>query len=332
MTTTLGINGFGRIGRGILRALLARGGDDLRVVAINDPAPTATLAHLLEFDSVHGRLGHRVEVEGECIEPGTGPIRMSHLERPEALNWADVDIALECTGRFTAPPDASRHLRNGSDKVLLSAPAKGEMKAIVVGVNDNTITADDVILSNASCTTNGLAPLVHRLDEAFGVVRGHMTTVHSYTGNQPLHDAPHDDLHRGRAAGLSMIPTTTGAARTMGLILPHLKGAITGTAIRVPAPNVSCIDLVVELRRPMTPQDINDEMARAALQMPSVFGLTDRPLVSIDFNHDPRSLIFATDQTSVQQGTLARVLAWYDNEWGFSNRMLDVATLMGRAR
>ena len=331
MTVRLGINGFGRIGRNILRALIESGRTDMQVVAINDLAPLETNAHLFEYDSVHGRYGRPVTLGEDTIDVGTGPIRVTAQREPDKLPWQDVDIALECTGFFRSFEDAGLHLRNGSGKVLISAPAKGEVKTVVYGVNHDQIGAGDVIISNASCTTNCLVPVAHVLHQAFGIRRGHMTTVHSYTGTQPVHDRDHKDLYRARAAALSMIPTTTGAAKTLGVVMPHLDGRITGTAIRVPTPNVSCVDLVVELERDATEAQINAAFSQAAQGMNGVLGVTDRPLVSIDFNHDPRSAIFASDQTAVQQGNLARVLAWYDNEWAFSNRMLDTAAVMASA-
>jgi len=329
MTLRLGINGFGRIGRSVLRALMERGETDIKVVAINDLAPLETLAHLYEYDSLHGRASAPVVTGNGTLDIGRGPIRVTAEPDPDHLPWQDVDIALECTGYFNSADTAARHLRNGSKRVLISSPAKGAIKTIVYGVNHGLITADDRIVSNASCTTNCLVPVAHALHEAFGILRGHMTTVHSYTGTQPVHDRAHKDLYRARAAAMSMIPTTTGAAQTMGTVLPHLDGLITGTAIRVPTPNVSCIDLVVETRIQTTKDATNAAMHAASSHMEGVLGVTDRKLVSIDFNHDPRSAIFATDQTDVQQGNLLRVLAWYDNEWGFSNRMLDTARVIG---
>ncbi len=332
MAVRLGINGFGRIGRNILRALMERAPGDLEVVAINDLSPLDTLAHLFEFDSVHGRFGRPVTVGAHTIDVGRGPMRVTSERAPDKLPWDDVDIALECTGFFREADDAALHLANGSGKVLISAPGKGDIKTIVYGVNHNLITAQDRILSNASCTTNCLVPVAHVLHESFGIIRGYMTTVHSYTGAQPVHDGAHQDLYRARAAALSMIPTTTGAAQTLGVVLPHLDGLITGTAIRVPTPNVSCCDLVVELGKAATEGDVNDAMrAAAAGPLKGVLDVTDRKLVSVDFNHDAHSAIFATDQTAVQQGTLLRVLAWYDNEWAFSNRMLDTAAVMAAA-
>ena len=331
MTIKVGINGFGRIGRNILRALIESGRDDIEVIAINDLAPIETNVHLFEFDSVHGRFGREVTWGDGMIDVGRGPIRVTSERAPENLPWADVDIAMECTGIFRAPKAAALHLQNGAKKVLLSAPAKGEMKMIVYGVNDALLRAEDTLVSNASCTTNCLAPLTHALHNAFGIIRGHMTTVHSYTGDQSIHDKAHPDLNRARAAALSMIPTTTGAAVALGLVLPELDGLITGTAIRVPTPNVSCIDMVVELGRNATAQEVNIALTAASKEMHGVMDVTSRKLVSIDLNHDPHSTIVALDQTAMQKENLLRVFAWYDNEWGFSNRMLDTAAAMMRA-
>lgn len=331
MTIKVGINGFGRIGRNILRALVESGRDDIEVVAINDLTAPATSAHLFEFDSVHGRFGRDVSFADGVMDVGAGPIRITAERDPTKLDWADVDIAMECTGFFRTAEAAGQHLQNGSRKVLLSAPAKGEMKTVVYGVNHDLITADDTVISNASCTTNCLAPLAQALDNSFGIERGYMTTVHSYTGDQPVHDTAHSDLYRARAAAMSMIPTTTGAAKALGLVLPQLDGKIGGTSIRVPTPNVSCVDLVVELNRDATVEEVNAALTEAAKGMDGVMNVTARELVSIDFNHDPHSTIVALDQTAIQQGNLLRVLAWYDNEWGFSNRMLDTARVMAHA-
>lgn len=330
MTITLGINGFGRIGRSFLRALMASGRSDMQVVAINDLAPPETLAHLFKYDSVHGRSRTPVTLGTGSLDVGLGPMRTTALADPADLPWSDVDIAVECTGHFTTPQDAMRHLDNGSGRVLLSAPAKGDARTVVFGVNEHLITASDALISNASCTTNCLVPVVQVLHAAFGVSRGMMTTVHSYTSNQPIHDAPHADPYRGRAAALSMIPTSTGAAETLGLILPDLAGKITGQAIRVPAPNVSCIDLSVEVHTPVTREGVNAAFRAAAdSTLRDIVSCTPDKLVSSDFKMDPHSAIFAEDQTRVQDGTWVRVLAWYDNEWGFSNRLLDTARLMG---
>lgn len=331
MPVNIAINGFGRIGRSVLRALVESGATDLTLVAINDPAPPETLAHLLEFDSLHGRFPAEVKLEGDTMDIGTGPIRISGARSPADLTWSDVDIALECSGQFTSVDAALQHLQNGATRVLLSAPAKGPCKTVAYGVNHDGITAEDTLISNASCTTNCLAPVAQILHARFGITRGMMTTVHSYTGNQPTHDAPHADLYRARAAGLSMIPTSTGAAETLGVILPDLQGVITGHAIRVPTPNVSCVDLTVDVARAVTVEEVNAAFLEAAAgAYRSILSVTDRKLVSRDFAHDPHSAILATDQTRVQGGTMVRVLAWYDNEWAFSNRMLDTARVIGR--
>ncbi len=332
MTTTLAINGFGRIGRNVLRALVESGRTDLRIIAINDLGPVETNAHLLEFDSVHGRFPGSVTVDGDTIDAGTGPIRVTALREPEALPWGDVDIVLECTGIFTERDAAARHLKNGARRVLVSAPAKDADRTVVYGVNHTDLTPEDIIVSNASCTTNCLAPVAKVLHEAIGITRGFMTTIHSYTGDQPTLDTMHRDLYRARAAGLNIIPTTTGAARAVGLVLPDLAGRLDGTAIRVPTPNVSAVDLTFEAARDTSAEEINAAIAEAAAgPLRGILDVTGRELVSSDFNHNPMSAIFATDQTRVMDGHLVRVLAWYDNEWGFSNRMLDVAATMARA-
>lgn len=332
MTLRLGINGFGRIGRMVVRALVERNLQGVEIVAINDLATPETMAHMLAFDSVHGRFAAPVTVAGNTLDVGRGPVRLSATQDPAKLAWDDVDIALECTGHFTRPTDAAQHLENGSGKVLISGPGKGDVKTIVYGVNHRLITPADTVISNASCTTNCLAPVAHVLHENFGIKRGHMTTVHSYTGTQPTHDRAQDDLYRARAAALSMVPTSTSAASALDKVLPHLEGVITSTSIRVPAPNVSCIDLVVETEKSATEDEVNAAMARAAAgPLNGVLQVIDRPLVSTDLNHDPHSASLALDQTAVQQGNLIRVLAWYDNEWGFANRMLDTAQVMAVA-
>ncbi|MEP2921041.1 type I glyceraldehyde-3-phosphate dehydrogenase [Sulfitobacter sp.] len=332
MTIKVGINGFGRIGRNVLRALLENGRDDIEVVAINDLTAPATQAHLFEFDSVHGRFPGKVTFADGTMDVGRGPIRLTAERDPAKLDWSDVDIAMECTGFFRSSEEAGQHLKNGSSKVLISAPAKGkDVKTVVFGVNDDILTAEDVIVSNASCTTNCLSPVAHTLHNAFGLKRAYMTTVHSYTGDQPVHDTAHSDLYRARAAAMSMIPTTTGAATAVGLVLPELAGRIAGTSIRVPTPNVSCVDLVVELDRDVTAEEVNAAFVEAAKGMNGVMDTTTLPLVSIDFNHDPHSTIVALDQTDVLEGNMVRVMAWYDNEWGFSNRMLDTAAVMANA-
>jgi len=331
MTIRLGINGFGRIGRNVLRALIETGRDDLEVVAINDLGPVESNAHLLRHDSVHGRFPGTVTVAGGAIDAGRGPIRVTAERDPAALPWGDVDIALECTGRFTARDDAARHLENGAARVLVSAPSKGADRTVVFGVNHEILTADDLVVSNASCTTNCLAPVAQVLHRTFGIRRGFMTTIHSYTGDQPTLDTLHKDLYRARAAAMSMIPTSTGAARAVGLVLPELAGRLDGVAIRVPTPNVSAVDLTFEASRALAAEEVNAAMRAAAAAGPlaGILGVTDEPLVSMDFNHDPHSSVFHTDQTKVLDGELCRVLAWYDNEWGFSNRMLDTAAAMG---
>jgi len=331
MAVKVAINGFGRIGRNILRAIIESGRTDIEVVAINDLGPVETNAHLLQYDSVHGRFPATVTHNDTSIDVGRGPIAVTALRNPAELPWADVDIVMECTGVFTDKEKAKVHLENGASRVLVSAPSKGADKTIVYGVNSDTLTADDLIVSNASCTTNCLAPVAYVLNNAFGIKRGFMTTVHSYTGDQPTLDTMHKDLYRARAAAMSMIPTSTGAAKAVGLVLPELEGKLDGVAIRPPAPNVSAVDLTFETNRDVTVEEINAAI-RAAADGPlaGVLECNDRKLVSMDFNHDPHSSIFATDQTKVMDGNMCRILAWYDNEWGFSNRMADTAVAMGK--
>lgn len=331
MTTKIAINGFGRIGRNVLRALLESGRDDLEVVAINDLAPVETNAHLLRFDSVHGRFPGTVTTTEDSIDAGRGPMRVTAIRNPEDLPWSDVDIVMECTGIFKSKEQCQAHLDNGSKRVLISAPSKDADKTVVYGVNDDTLTKDDIVVSNASCTTNCLAPVVKVLNDAIGINKGFMTTIHSYTGDQPTLDTMHSDLYRGRAAALSMIPTSTGAAKAVGLVLPELNGKLDGVAIRVPTPNVSCVDLTFESSRDTTVEEINAAI-RAAADGPlkGVLAYTDLPMVSCDFNHDPASSTFHLDQTKVLDGNMVRILTWYDNEWGFSNRMLDVAVKLGK--
>jgi glyceraldehyde 3-phosphate dehydrogenase len=331
MAVKVAINGFGRIGRNVLRAIIESGRTDIEVVAINDLGPVETNAHLLRRDSVHGRFPGTVTVSGDSIDAGRGPMKVTAIRDPKDLPWGDVDIALECTGIFTDKPKAELHLANGSKRVLVSAPAAGADKTIVYGVNHGSLTAADKVVSNASCTTNCLAPVAHVLHQAVGIERGFMTTIHSYTGDQPTLDTMHKDLYRARAAALSMIPTSTGAAKAVGLVLPELNGKLDGVAIRVPTPNVSVVDLTFVSSKPTSAQEINDAI-RAAADGPlkGVLGYTDEPLVSVDFNHDPHSSVFHMDQTKVLEGTMCRILSWYDNEWGFSNRMADTAVAMGR--
>ncbi|AML52443.1 type I glyceraldehyde-3-phosphate dehydrogenase [Falsihalocynthiibacter sp. S25ZX9] len=332
MSVKVAINGFGRIGRNVLRAIIESGRTDIEVVAINDLGPVETNAHLLRYDTVHGRFPHDVKTTGSTIDVGRGPIEVTAIRNPAELPWGHVDIVLECTGIFTARDKAAIHLENGASRVLVSAPSAGADKTIVYGVNDGVLTADDIIVSNASCTTNCLSPVAKVLNDAIGIKRGFMTTIHSYTGDQPTLDTMHSDLYRARAAACNMIPTSTGAAKAVGLVLPELNGILDGVAIRVPTPNVSVVDLTFEAKRDTTVEEINAAISAAAASGPlkGILGVTDEKLVSMDFNHDPRSSIFATDQTKVMDGNLCRILTWYDNEWGFSNRMADTAVAMGK--
>jgi len=331
MAVKVAINGFGRIGRNVLRAIIESGRTDIEVVAINDLGPVETNAHLLRYDSVHGRFPATVTTTESSIDVGRGPIAVSAIRNPAELPWAHVDIVLECTGIFSDRDKAAVHLENGASRVLVSAPSKGADKTIVFGVNHDVLTGDDVVVSNASCTTNCLSPVVKVLNDNIGIVKGFMTTIHSYTGDQPTLDTMHKDLYRARAAGLSMIPTSTGAAKAVGLVLPELNGKLDGVAIRVPTPNVSVVDLTFEAARETSVEEIN-ALIRAAADgdLAGVLGYTDDKLVSSDFNHDPHSSIFHTDQTKVMAGTMCRILTWYDNEWGFSNRMADTAVAMGK--
>jgi glyceraldehyde 3-phosphate dehydrogenase len=332
MTTRLAINGFGRIGRLVLRALVEQGRDDLEIVAINDLGPVASNAHLLRFDSVHGRFPTEVIATDSTIDVGRGPIKVTAERDPANLPWDDIDIVLECTGIFTDADKAKVHLGKAG-KVLVSAPSAGADKTIVYGVNHGTLTAADRIVSNGSCTTNCLSPVAKVINDTVGITRGFMTTIHSYTGDQPTLDTMHKDMYRARAAAMSMIPTSTGAAKAVGLVLPELAGKLDGVAIRVPTPNVSVVDLTFEAARDTTAAEINAAVVAAASAGPlkGILGVTDQPNVSMDFNHDPRSSIFHLDQTKVLEGRMVRVLSWYDNEWGFSNRMLDTAAAMAKA-
>ncbi len=330
MAVKVAINGFGRIGRNVLRAIIESGRTDIQVVALNDLGPVETNAHLMRYDSVHGRFPGEVKVEGDTIDVGRGPIRVTAIRNPADLPWGDVDIALECTGIFADKEKASAHLKNGSKRVLVSAPAGGADKTIVYGVNHKALTKHDLVVSNASCTTNCLAPVAYALHKAVGIEKGFMTTIHSYTGDQPTLDTMHKDLYRARAAAMSMIPTSTGAAKAVGLVLPELNGKLDGVAIRVPTPNVSVVDFKFVAKRKTTPEEINDAVrAMAGQELKGILGYTEEPLVSMDFNHDSHSSVFHMDQTKVMDGTLCRVLSWYDNEWGFSNRMSDTAVAMG---
>ena len=333
MTVKVAINGFGRIGRNILRAIIESGRTDIQIVAINDLGPVETNAHLLRFDSVHGRFPHKVEVSGDTIDVGTGPIKVTAIRDPATLPHTElgVDIAMECTGIFTAKDKAMAHIKAGAKRVLVSAPADGADKTIVMGVNDKTLTRDDVVVSNGSCTTNCLAPVAKVLNETIGIEHGFMTTIHSYTGDQPTLDTMHKDLYRARAAALSSIPTSTGAAKAIGLVIPELAGKLDGAAVRVPTPNVSLVDLKVVVKRQTTKDEINAAIQKAAEgEMRGILGFTNQPNVSSDFNHDPHSSIFHMDQTKVIGGTFVRIVSWYDNEWGFSNRMGDTAVAMAK--
>ena len=329
MTLNIAINGFGRIGRNVLRAIIENDIQDVTVSGINDLAPADTLAHLLQFDSVHGRLNADVAVEGDILRVGNQTIKLTAIRNPEELPWDGVDIAYECTGVFTARDKAAAHLSNGSKRVLISAPGKDADRTVVYGVNHGDLTAEDVVVSNASCTTNCLAPLAKVMDDNFGIKTGYMTTIHAYTGDQPTHDAAHKDLYRARAAAMSMIPTSTGAARAISEVLPHLKGRLEGSAIRVPTANVSLVDLSFVPEKQTSVEDINAAVKAACEgDLKGVLNYEDRPLVSIDFNHDAHSSTYAAPQTAVTSEGLVRVVSWYDNEWGFSNRMSDTARVM----
>jgi glyceraldehyde 3-phosphate dehydrogenase len=333
MSVRIAINGFGRIGRNVLRAIVEAGRKDIEVVALNDLAPPETNAHLLRFDSIHGRFHGDVKVEGDTIDCGIGPIKVTAIRNPAELPWKalDIDIALECTGIFTSKEKAKAHLDAGAKRVLISAPADNADLTVVYGVNHDKLTKSHLVVSNASCTTNCLAPLAKVMNDAIGIEKGFMTTIHSYTNDQPSLDQVHKDLYRARAAALSMIPTSTGAAKAVGLVLPELNGKLDGVAIRVPTPNVSVVDFKFVAKRATSKDEINGAVKRAAeQQLKGILGYTDQPNVSIDFNHDARSSIFHMDQTKVMDGTLVRVMSWYDNEWGFSNRMADTAVAMGK--
>ena len=331
MTVKVAINGFGRIGRNVLRAIIESGRTDIEVVAINDLGPVETNAHLLRFDSVHGRFPGVVKTTASTIDVGRGPIEVSAIRNPADLPWAHVDIVMECTGIFTSKEKCAAHLENGAKRVLISAPGDGADKTIVYGVNHQTLTHADIVVSNASCTTNCLSPVAKVLNDTIGIKRGFMTTIHSYTGDQPTLDTMHKDLYRARAAALNMIPTSTGAAKAVGLVLPELKGKLDGVAIRVPTPNVSVVDLVFEASRATSVDEINAAIRAAADGgLKGILGYTDQPNVSSDFNHDSHSSVFHMDQTKVMEGTMVRILTWYDNEWGFSNRMSDTAVAMGK--
>src|SRR5437016_2654493 len=333
MAVRIAINGFGRIGRNVLRAIAECGRKDIEWVGINELGPVVTTAHRLRFDSVHGRYPGTVTVDGDSISLGNGKIKVSAERDPSKLPWKElgVDVALECTGIFTAKEKAAAHLTAGAKRVLVSAPAENADATIVYGVNHDTLTRDHMIVSNGSCTTNCLAPVAKVLNDLVGIETGFMTTIHAYTGDQPTLDTLHKDLYRGRAAAMSMIPTSTGAAKAIGLVLPEFQGKLDGVAIGVPTPNVSVVDLKIVAQRKTDVKEINEAMRRASeQQLKGILGYTTAPNVSIDFNHDSHSATFHMDQTKVQNGTLVRAMAWYDNEWGFSNRMADTAVAMGK--
>lgn len=333
MAVRVAINGFGRIGRLVLRSIIEHDRKDIEVVAINDLGPVETNAHLLQYDTVHGKLNEEVSVEGDIIRVGDRAFKCTAIRNPAELPHGDmgIDIAFECTGIFASKEKASAHLEAGAKRVLVSAPAGGADKTIVFGVNHEELGADDLVVSNASCTTNCLSPVAKVLNDTVGIERGYMTTVHAYTGDQPTLDRMHSDLYRARAAASSMIPTSTGAAKAVGLVLPELAGKLNGSAVRVPTPNVSMIDLVFDAGRETSVEEINGAIKAAADgAMKGVLGYSDKPLVSADFNHDPHSSTFAADGTNVTEGTLVRVLSWYDNEWGFATRMSDTALHMAK--
>jgi glyceraldehyde 3-phosphate dehydrogenase (phosphorylating) len=333
MAVRVAINGFGRIGRNIVRAIFESGRKDIHVVAVNDLGPVETNAHLLRYDSIHGRFPHEVTISGDMISVGSEKFKVTAIKDPAQLPWKDlgVDIALECTGIFTAKDKASAHLTAGAKRVLVSAPADNADLTVVYGVNHDKLSKDHIVVSNASCTTNCLAPVAKVLHDAVGIDKGFMTTIHAYTGDQPTLDTMHKDLYRARAAAMSMIPTSTGAAKAVGLVLPELKGKLDGVSIRVPTPNVSVIDFKFVAKRATNAEEINGAIKRAAdQQLKGILGYTNDPNVSVDFNHNPNSSTFHMDQTKVMDGNLVRVLAWYDNEWGFSNRMADTAVAMSK--
>jgi glyceraldehyde 3-phosphate dehydrogenase len=334
MTVRVAINGFGRIGRLVLRSIVEHGRTDIEVVAINDLGPVETNAHLLRYDSVHGRFPGVVTTGEDWIDAGLGKIKVTAIRDPKDLPHKDlnVDIALECTGLFTTKEKASAHLSAGAKRVIVSAPCDGADKTIVFGVNEGALTASDLVISNASCTTNCLAPVAHVLQGLCGIERGYMTTIHSYTGDQPTLDTLHKDLYRGRAAAMSMIPTSTGAAKALGLVIPALAGKLDGSSIRVPTPNVSVVDLTFVPGKKVTVEEINAAMEAAAASgsLKGILAVTKDPLVSIDFNHAPASSTVALPQTQIVDGGLGRVLSWYDNEWGFSTRMSDTAVALAK--
>jgi glyceraldehyde 3-phosphate dehydrogenase len=333
MSVRVSINGFGRIGRNILRAIIESGRDDIKVVGINDLGPVETNAHLLRYDTVHGRFPADVKVSGDNIDVGKGPIKVTSIRDPKDLPWKqlDVDIAMECTGIFASREKASMHLVAGAKRVLVSAPATGADLTVVYGVNHNKLTKDHLVVSNASCTTNCLAPVAMVINQGIGISQGFMTTIHSYTGDQPTLDTMHSDMYRARAAASNMIPTSTGAAKAVGLVLPELNGKLDGVSMRVPTQNVSVVDFKFNAVKSTSVDEINNLIIKATnSELTNILGYTDEPLVSSDFNHDSRSSVFHMDQTKVMDGSFVRVLSWYDNEWGFSNRMSDTAVAMSK--
>lgn len=333
MTIKIGINGLGRIGRCVARAIIEEGYDDIELVAANGSASNANHAHLLQYDSVHGRFQNKITFDDSAIDMGRGPIKITHERDPAKIDWAalGVDYVLECTGAFNSKEAASVHLKSGAKKVLISAPAGDDCPTFVYGVNCNKLTGADTVFSVGSCTTNALAPVAKVLDDQFGIESGFMTTIHAFTGDQNLVDGSHKDLQRARAASLSMVPSKTGAAKAIGLVLPQLAGKMNGVAIRVPTPNVSLVDLTVVTKKPVTKDEVNAAFTKAAQNMhKNVLKVNQIPLVSIDFSHDNASSIVDLAGTSVVNGNLVRVAAWYDNEWGFSCRMLDMARLAAK--
>lgn len=331
MTIRVGINGMGRIGRCTLAAVIEQARNDIEVVAINATGPIETNAHLLKYDSVHGRFPGEIRIDGDTMDVGRGPMKVFSTYDPLELDWDGIDVVMECSGKFNTRDAAAVHLNMGARKVLVSAPAKGADRTAVYGVNHNTVRADDLVVSNGSCTTNCLAPVAKVLNDTIGIEHGIMTTIHSYTGDQPTLDRRHSDLYRARAAAVSMIPTSTGAAKAIGEVLPELNGRLDGSAIRVPTPNVSAVDLTFRAGRDVTVADVNEAIAEAAAGvMRGILAYETEPKVSVDYNHETHSSNFASDQTRVVDNRLVRVLAWYDNEWGFSTRMADNAVHMGR--
>lgn len=333
MSVKVAINGLGRIGRCIIRAVEELGRKDVEIVALNGPAPAETHVHLLKYDSIHGKFPGKVSSEAGKLVINGKSITLTHERDPSKIDWKKLgaDIVLECTGKFTKAEDAGIHLKSGAKKVLVSAPCSGADSMIVFGVNNSDLKPDHKIISVGSCTTNGLAPVIKVLNEKFGIEAGHMTTIHSYTNDQNIMDGSHKDLRRARSAATSMIPTSTGAASSLGKIFPELKGKIDGISIRVPTPNVSMIDLSFTVKKPISKDAINSEMEKAANgELKGILSYSKEQLVSVDFVHDPHSSIFDSTQTNVVDGKIGRVAAWYDNEWGFSIRMLDVAALAGK--